>query len=109
MNDRTGLSKGDRNRNARLARLRELLPLDNAIVGIDLAPAAPGHSARRGDAPDGRAPGRGASPAARIQDETYLVLRDPEIYLDWARGVAAKEAVTCTARSCMTRSEPLTP
>ena len=37
MNDRTGLSRGDRNRNARLARLRELLPPDHAIVGIDLA------------------------------------------------------------------------
>jgi transposase len=37
MSDRTGLSRGDRNRNARLARLRELLPLENAIVGIDLA------------------------------------------------------------------------
>jgi hypothetical protein len=35
--DRTGLSRGDRNRNARLARLRELLPRQNAIVGIDLA------------------------------------------------------------------------
>src|SRR5262245_55743637 len=31
------VSRGDRNRNARLARLRELVPLDNAIVGIDLA------------------------------------------------------------------------
>jgi transposase len=28
---------GDRNRNARLARLRELVPLSNADVGIDLA------------------------------------------------------------------------
>lgn len=37
MNDRTGLSRGDRNRNARLARLRRLLPAGNAIVGIDLA------------------------------------------------------------------------
>ena len=37
MNDRTGLSKGDRNRNSRLARLRQLLPPQNAIVGIDLA------------------------------------------------------------------------
>jgi transposase len=37
MSDRTGLSRGDRNRNARLARLRELLPPDRAIVGIDLA------------------------------------------------------------------------
>jgi len=37
MNDRSGLSRGDRNRNARLARLRQLLPFDHAIVGIDLA------------------------------------------------------------------------
>jgi transposase len=37
MSDRTGLSRGDRNRNARLARLRVLLPPENAIVGIDLA------------------------------------------------------------------------
>jgi transposase len=28
------LSRGDRNRNARLARLRELVPVSNAIVGI---------------------------------------------------------------------------
>src|SRR5258708_7527831 len=37
MNDRSGLSRRDRNRNARLARLRQLLPAGNAIVGIDLA------------------------------------------------------------------------
>jgi transposase len=29
--------RGDRNRNARLARLRELVPVQNAIVGIDMA------------------------------------------------------------------------
>jgi transposase len=33
----SGLSGGDRNRNVRLARLRELVPLSNAIMGIDLA------------------------------------------------------------------------
>ncbi len=33
----SGVSRGDRNRNARLARLRVLVPLENAIVGIDLA------------------------------------------------------------------------
>src|ERR687889_4828 len=33
----SGVPRGDRNRNARLGRLRELVPLDNAIVGIDLA------------------------------------------------------------------------
>jgi transposase len=37
MSDRSGLSRGDRNRNARLARLRQLLPVGHAIVGIDLA------------------------------------------------------------------------
>jgi transposase len=33
----SGVSRGDRNRNERLARLRELVPVENAIVGIDLA------------------------------------------------------------------------
>jgi hypothetical protein len=37
MNDRSGLSRGDRNRNDRLVRLRGLLPAANAIVGVDLA------------------------------------------------------------------------
>ena len=39
MSDRSGVSRGDRNRNARLARLREAVPLCNAIAGIDLADA----------------------------------------------------------------------
>ena len=37
MSDRTGVSRGDRNRNARLARLRAAVPVSNAIAGIDLA------------------------------------------------------------------------
>jgi transposase len=37
MSDRTGLSRGDRNRNSRLVRLRVLVPAGNAIVGVDLA------------------------------------------------------------------------
>jgi transposase len=37
VNDGIGLSRGDRNRNSRLARMRQLLPPQNAIVGIDLA------------------------------------------------------------------------
>ena len=37
MGNASGISRGDRNRNARLARLRALVPVDNAIVGIDLA------------------------------------------------------------------------
>jgi transposase len=35
----SGVSRGDRSRNARLARLRSLVPVMNAIVGIDLADA----------------------------------------------------------------------
>jgi transposase len=37
VSDGSALSRGDRNRNDRLARLRLLLPRENAIVGIDLA------------------------------------------------------------------------
>jgi transposase len=37
MGNGSGVSRGDRNRNARLVRLRELVPTMNAIVGIDLA------------------------------------------------------------------------
>lgn len=37
MSDRSGVSRGDRNRNARLARLREAVPLSNAILAVDLA------------------------------------------------------------------------
>jgi len=37
MHDGTHLSRGDLNRNRRLVQLRELLPMENAIMGIDLA------------------------------------------------------------------------
>src|ERR1700729_1043124 len=37
MGNGRGVSRGDRNRNARLGRLRVLVPVTNAIVGIDLA------------------------------------------------------------------------
>ena len=37
MNNASGVSRGDRNRNARLTRLREAVPFSHAIVGIDLA------------------------------------------------------------------------
>ncbi len=37
MNNGNGVSRGDRNRNARLTKLREAVPVSNAIVGIDLA------------------------------------------------------------------------
>ncbi len=37
MGQGTGLSCGDKRRNARLARLRGLVRVDHAILGIDLA------------------------------------------------------------------------
>ena len=37
MSHGSGVSRGDRNRNVRLSRLREAVPTANAIVGIDLA------------------------------------------------------------------------
>ena len=37
MGNGSGVSRGDRNRNARLERLRAAVPATNAIVGIDLA------------------------------------------------------------------------
>ena len=37
MSNGSGVSRGDRNRNARLGRLRSAVPVTNAIVGIDLA------------------------------------------------------------------------
>jgi transposase len=37
MGNGSGMSRGDRNRNARLERLRVLVPVTNAIAGIDLA------------------------------------------------------------------------
>ena len=37
MGNGSGVSRGDRNRNARLERLRVLVPVSNAIVGINLA------------------------------------------------------------------------
>ena len=39
MGNGSGVSRGDRNRNARLARLRGLVPSANAVVGVDLADA----------------------------------------------------------------------
>ena len=33
----SGVARGDKRRNARLAELRRLVPRENAIIGIDLA------------------------------------------------------------------------
>jgi hypothetical protein len=43
MSNGNGVSRGDRNRNARLNRLRELVPVTHAIVGIDLGTSPTRH------------------------------------------------------------------
>lgn len=49
MNNGSGVSRADRNRNARLTRLREAVPLSNAIVapGLVWDPAVATHGSRR--------------------------------------------------------------
>jgi transposase len=37
MTNGSGVSRGERSRKSRLARLREAVPVSNGIVGIDLA------------------------------------------------------------------------
>jgi transposase len=37
VSNRRGLSRGDKRRNARLTRLREVLPREHAILALDLA------------------------------------------------------------------------
>lgn len=37
MSNVRGLSRGDKRRNARLDRLREVLPFEHAVLGLDLA------------------------------------------------------------------------
>lgn len=39
MSNRSRLSRGDNRRNARIKRLREIVPHDNAVIGLDLASA----------------------------------------------------------------------
>jgi hypothetical protein len=51
MNDRSGLSRGDRNRNARLARLRRLLRPERGVVGSDHRARQIGHAGSADDAP----------------------------------------------------------
>jgi transposase len=64
------VSRGDRNRNARLARLRGLVPVRNAIVGIDLADAKQMVVVCDHDS-------RGQKPSLRIQRRLFGALTDP--------------------------------
>jgi transposase len=88
VNDRTGLSRGDRNRNARLARLRQLLPSGNAIVGIDLA--------------DDRQAAVVTDHDSRVIARRRVTARAWELggLLDWAVGVAAAAGFGSVTVAC---------
>jgi transposase len=88
MSDRIGLSRGDRNRNARLARLRRLLPLDHAIVGIDLADVKQAAVVTDHD--------------SRVLARRRVTARAWELggLLDWALGVAAAAGFGSVTVAC---------
>jgi transposase len=88
VNDRTGLSRGDRNRNAGLARLRQLLPSGNAIVGIDLA--------------DDRQAAVVTDHDSRVIARRRVTARAWELggLLDWAVGVAAAAGFGSVTVAC---------
>ena len=69
MGNGSGVSRGDRNRNARLGRLRALVPPTNALVGIDLADA-------KQMVVDDRDPGGEQHGAAPIRDASMASGRD---------------------------------
>ncbi len=88
MNNGSGVSRGDRNRNARLARLRSAVPVTNAIVGIDLAD-------------------RKQMVVVTDHDSTVLARRtfrvkawDLGAALDWAAGRAAKAGFAGVTVAC---------
>ena len=80
MSDRSGLSRGDRHRNARLARLRELLPPDHAIVAIDLA--------------DGK-----QAAVVTDHDSRVLARRRVSARASWA-GCTPAKSIRCDCRDC---------
>jgi transposase len=88
VSDRTWLSKGDRNRNARLARLRVLLPRENAIVGIDLA--------------DDKQAAVVTDHDSRVLARRRVTARAWELgeLLDWAAGVGAAAGFVSVTVAC---------
>src|SRR3954469_179431 len=88
MTNGSGVSRGDRNRNARLARVRELVPRENAIVGIDLADKKQMVVVTDHD--------------SRVLARQAVRCRawDPGIALDWAATRAAARAFAGVTVSC---------
>jgi transposase len=84
----TQVSRGDRNRNDRLARLRALLPATNAIVGIDLADRKQAAVVTDHD--------------SRVLARRRLTCRAWELgeLLDWALGQAQAAGFTSVTIAC---------
>jgi hypothetical protein len=76
MGNGSAVSRGDRNRNARLERLRVLVPVTNAIVRIDLADTKQMAEVTDHD-------------SKVIARRTFRCARDLGSALDWAAGRAA--------------------
>ncbi|MGH3678704.1 MAG: IS110 family transposase [Mycobacterium sp.] len=84
----SGLSRGDKRRNAKLAELRRLVPVDNAILGIDLAD-------------------KKQAVVVCDHDSQVLARRTVKVrawdlgpVLDWARGVAGKHGFAGVTVGC---------
>ena len=103
MGNGSGVSRGDRNRNARLGRLRVLVPVTNAIVGIDLADkkqmvVVTDHDSKSHRAADFPLPrlgsGRGTGLGRRASRGEGLGWGDGVVRADWAP-VAGAGAAGC--------------
>jgi transposase len=84
----SGLSRGDKRRNAKLAELRRLVPADHAIVGIDLADKKQAVVVCDHD--------------SQVLARTTVKARawDMGPVLDWARGVACKHGFAGVTVGC---------
>ena len=88
MPKRSALSRGDRNRNHRLERLRALVPTSNAVLGIDLA--------------DRKQAAALVDHDSRVLARQRLVCRDWQLgtMLDWALEQAHKRGFESVTVSC---------
>jgi transposase len=88
MSKGSGITRGDRRRNAKKARLRALVPHENAVAGLDLGEK---RQALAVTGADGQVLAR-RSPQARVHDLG--------MYLDWAAGQARAAGLAGLSVAC---------